>query len=48
MPPVLFTCFAFFAAWFRSRHAMQLEILVLRHQLVVYEQSVPRPKASAD
>jgi putative transposase len=44
MPPVVFALFAFLAACFRSRCSMQLEILALRHQLVVYQQSVPRPR----
>jgi hypothetical protein len=34
---------AFFAA-FRSRAALQLEILALRHQLGVLQRSVKRPK----
>ena len=34
---------AYLASWFQSRHAMQLEILALRHQLAVYQNSVKRP-----
>src|SRR5882724_7606515 len=44
MPPVVCTLLACLAACFRSRRSMQLEILALRHQLVVYQQSVPRPR----
>ena len=34
-------------AVFRSRTAFQLEILALRHQLVVLQHSVKRPKLTA-
>ena len=44
MLPVVSALLACFAAWFRSRHSMQLEILALRHQLAVYQRSVPRPR----
>ena len=44
MPPVLRALLAFVIALFRSRHAMQLEILALRHQVAVYKQSVHRPR----
>jgi transposase InsO family protein len=30
--------------WFRSRWSMQLEILALRHQVAVYQQTVSRPR----
>jgi len=43
MPPVVSALLAFLAAYFRSRRALQLEILALRHQLAVYQRSVPRP-----
>ena len=36
--------FATFLAWFRSRAVLQLEILVLRHQLGVLQRSVKRSK----
>jgi hypothetical protein len=42
--PVVSALLAFFIAYFRSRQSMQLEILALRHQLAVYQQSVPRPR----
>ena len=48
MLPVVSALLACLAAWFRSRHSMQLEILALRHQLAVYQQSVPRPRIRAD
>jgi putative transposase len=30
--------------WFRSRLAMQMELIALRHQVAVYKQHVSRPK----
>jgi putative transposase len=30
--------------WFRSRLSMQMELIALRHQLSVYQQSISRPK----
>jgi putative transposase len=44
LPPVLHALLAFSVALFRTRCAMQLEILALRHQLAVYQRSVPRPR----
>jgi putative transposase len=44
MSSVISAGLAYFAAWFQSRHAMQLEILALRHQLAVYQHSVKRPQ----
>ena len=44
MPSVLSAAIAYLASWLQSRHAMQLEILALRHQLAVYQQSVKRPQ----
>ena len=44
MPPVISALLAFVVALFRSRQSMQLEILALRHQLAVYQRSVPRPR----
>src|SRR5688572_33214871 len=35
---------ASFSSWFRSRAALQLEILALRHQINVLQRSVKRPK----
>ena len=29
---------------FRSRAGLQIEILALRHQLIVYERTAPRPR----
>ena len=29
--------------WFRSRFAMQMELIALRHQVAVYKQSISRP-----
>ena len=39
--------FAAFVASFRSRAALQMEILALRHQLGVLQRSVKRPKLTA-
>lgn len=44
LPPILHALLAFSVALFRTRCAMQLEILALRHQPVVYQRSVPRPR----
>src|SRR5215207_5567471 len=44
LPPILHALLAFSVALFRTRCAMQLEILALRHQLAVYQRSVPRPR----
>ena len=44
MPPVLHALLAFVMTLFRSRHAMQLEILALRHQVAVYKQHIHRPR----
>ena|ERR1035437_10235498 len=30
--------------WFRPKHQLALEILALRHQILVLEQQTPRPK----
>jgi hypothetical protein len=43
MPPVISAGFAYLASWCQSRHAMQMEILALRHQLAIYQHSVKRP-----
>ena len=40
MPSVISAALAYLAPWFQSRHAMQLEILALRHQVAVYQHSV--------
>jgi hypothetical protein len=45
--PVLTALFAFLSASFRTRAALQLEILALRHQIGVLQRSVKRPKLSA-
>jgi putative transposase len=44
MPPVICALLACLAACFRSRRSIQLEILALRHQLAVYQRSVPKPR----
>jgi putative transposase len=40
MPSVISAALAYLTSWLQSRHAMQLEILALRHQLAVYQHSV--------
>jgi putative transposase len=47
MPPVFSALLAFVAAWFRSRAALHLEHLALRHQLAVYKQTIARPRLRA-
>jgi putative transposase len=42
--PVLAALIASLAGWFRSRAALQLEVLALRHQIGVLQRSVKRPK----
>jgi hypothetical protein len=37
MPSVVSAALAYLLSWFQSRHAMQLDILALRHQLSVYQ-----------
>lgn len=44
MPPVIATLFAHLVTWFRSRHALQLQLIALHHQVVVYKRSVKRPQ----
>ncbi|MCZ6873446.1 MAG: integrase, partial [bacterium] len=43
MRPVLSALLTFLTTLLRSRLAMQLEIVALRHQLALYQQSVSRP-----
>ena len=45
--PGLIALFAFVSASFRTRAALQLEILALRHQIGVLQRSVKRPKLTA-
>lgn len=44
MSPVIWALLACLAACFRSRRSIHLEILALRHQLAVYQRSVPKPR----
>jgi putative transposase len=44
MPPVISALLAFMTALFRSHASLHLEHLALRHQLAVYQRSVPRPR----
>ena len=47
MLPVISALLAFMIALFRSRASLHLEHLALRHQLAVYQRSVPRPHLHA-
>jgi hypothetical protein len=47
MPPVISALLAFVVALFRLRRSLHLEHLALRHQLAVYQRSVPRPRLRA-
>src|SRR3954451_2394813 len=44
--PVFAALIASLSGWFRSRAALQLEVLALRHQIGVLQRSVKRPKLS--
>ena len=44
MPPIVSVLLASLTTWFRSRLAMQMELIALRHQVAVYKQSISRPK----
>ncbi len=44
MPPVISAGLAYLTSWCQSRHAMQMEILALKHQLAVYQHSGKRPQ----
>lgn len=44
MPPVVSALLAFVASLFRSQTSLRLENLALRHQLTVYQQTIPRPR----
>jgi hypothetical protein len=44
MTPVGRALLAFIASLFRSRVSLQLEILALRHQLMLYQRSIRRPR----
>src|SRR5215510_9540652 len=47
MLPVISALLAFVASLFQSRASLCLEHLALRHQLAVYQRSVPRPRLCA-
>jgi putative transposase len=44
MPRVIVILLASIATWFRSRLALQMELIALRHQVAVYKQSISRPR----
>src|SRR4051794_21354274 len=45
--PIFAALIASISSWFRSRAALELEILALRHQIGVLQRSVERPKLTA-
>jgi hypothetical protein len=47
MPPMISALLACMTAPFRSRASLHMEHLALRHQLAVYQRSVPRPHLRA-
>jgi hypothetical protein len=44
MKTVIKLVFAFLSTLFRSRATLRLEIVALRHQLTVYQRTIPRPR----
>ena len=44
MPRVVSILLASLTTWFRSRLALQMELIALRHQVAVYKHSITRPK----
>jgi putative transposase len=44
MAPIVSVLLASVFTWFHSRLSMQMELIALRHQVAVYQQSIPRPK----
>ena len=44
MPRVVSILLTSIATWFRSRLSLQMELIALRHQVAVYQQSISRPK----
>jgi len=44
MPRVVVILLASTATWFRSRLAMQMKLIALRHQVTVYKQRISRPR----
>ena len=44
MKPIIGMLLAFLSTLFRSRRALQLEIVALRHQLTVYQRTTKRPR----
>jgi hypothetical protein len=43
MPRAISILLTSISTWFRSRLAMQMELIALRHQVAVYKQSISRP-----
>jgi hypothetical protein len=44
MPAIVSVLLASIGTWFRSRLAMLMELIPLRHQFAVYKQCISRPK----
>jgi hypothetical protein len=47
MRPILSALLSFLTTLLRSRLALQLEIVALRHQVAVYQRSISRPRLHA-
>ena len=47
MCPLLAALLTFLTTLLRSRLALQLEIIALRHQVAVYQRSISRPRLHA-
>lgn len=47
MKPIIAALFVFVSTLLRSRVAMQVEIIALRHQLSVYQRTAKRPRTEA-
>ena len=44
MPPIVSAMLALLGSLFQSRRTLHLKILALRHQVAVYQRSIPRPR----
>jgi len=44
MPRVISILLTSIATWFRSRRFLQMQLIALRHQVALYQQSIARPK----
>jgi hypothetical protein len=44
MPRIVAILLTSIATWFRPQLSLQMELIALRHQVAVYQQSISRPK----